>query len=38
MEEKIQKDNVELSVVKTDTKRLETRSQDYVEGIIRTLA
>lgn len=38
MEEKIQKDNVELAVVKTDTKRLETRSQDYVEGIIRTLA
>ena len=25
MEEKINKDNVEISVVKTDTKRLETR-------------
>jgi len=38
MEEKIQKDNVELSVVRTDTKLLETRTQDYVENIIRTLA
>lgn len=38
MEERIQKDNVELVVVRTDTKLLESRSQDYVEGIIRTLA
>jgi len=38
MEEKIMKDNVELTVVKTDTKLLESRSQDYVEGMIRTLA
>ena len=38
MEEKIMKDNVELAVVKTDTKLLESRSQDYVEGLIRTLA
>jgi 20S proteasome subunit alpha 5 len=38
MEEKIQKDNVELAIVRTDTKLLETRPQDYVEGIIRTLA
>lgn len=30
MEEKILKDNVELSVVTTATKRLETRPQDYV--------
>lgn len=38
MEEKIAKDNVELSVVKTDTKLLETRTQEYVEGLIGTLA
>lgn len=38
MEEKIQKDNVELSVVPTDTKLLETRSQEYVDNIITTLA
>jgi len=38
MEEKIMKDNVELQVVKTDTKLLEIRAQDYVEGIISTLA
>jgi 20S proteasome subunit alpha 5 len=38
MEEKIQKDNVELAVVRTDTKLLESRSQDYLEGVIRTLA
>lgn len=30
MEEKIQKDNVEIAVVRTDSKLLETRSQDYV--------
>ncbi len=38
MEEKILKDNVEISVVKTETKLLETRSQEYVESIIATLA
>lgn len=38
MEEKIQKDNVEISVVRTDTRLLETRSQDYVNNIITTLA
>jgi 20S proteasome subunit alpha 5 len=38
MEEKIAKDNIELSVVRTDTKTLETRSQDYVDTIIKTLA
>ena len=38
MEEKIQKDNVEVSVVRTDTKLLETRTQQYVEGVIATLA
>lgn len=38
MEEKIGKENVELAVVRTDTRQLETRNADYVEGILRTLA
>ena len=38
MEEKISKDNVEVSVVRTDTKLLETRPADYVDNIIKTLA
>lgn len=38
MEEKISKENVELAVVKTDTRRLETRGQDYVDDIIKTLS
>jgi hypothetical protein len=38
MEEKIDKTNVELSVVRTDTKLLETRQPDYVDNIIKTLA
>ena len=38
MEEKINKENVEVAVVKTDTKVLETRSQEYVDNIIKTLA
>jgi 20S proteasome alpha/beta subunit len=38
MEEKIVKDNVEISVVRTDTRLLETRSQTYVENLINTLA
>lgn len=38
MEEKIQKDNVEIAVVRTDTKLLETRTQEYVANIISTLA
>ncbi len=38
MEEKIVKDNVEISVVRTDTKLLETRSQEYVDNLIKTLA
>jgi 20S proteasome alpha/beta subunit len=36
MEEKIVKDNVEISVVRTDTRLLETRSQTYVENLINT--
>ena len=38
MEEEIVKDNVEISVVRTDTKLLETRSQEYVDNLIKTLA
>lgn len=38
MEEKIVKDNVEIAVVRTDTRLLETRSQTYVENLINTLA
>ena len=38
MEEKIRKDNVEIVVVKTDTKRMETREQDYVDDILLTLS
>lgn len=38
MEEKINKDNVEISVVKTDTRRLETREGSYIEEIINSLS
>jgi len=38
MEEKISKDNVEIAVVRTDTKRLETMSQADVEKILATLS
>lgn len=38
MEEKISKENVEVSVVRTDTRQLENRSQDYIEGILSQLA
>jgi 20S proteasome alpha/beta subunit len=38
MEEKINKENVELSVVRTDTRRLEARDQAYVDNIINTLS
>ena len=38
MEEKIAKENVEVAVVRTDTRQLETRSAEYVENILRTLA
>lgn len=37
MEEKIDKSNVELSVVRSDTKNLETRNHDYIDNIIKTL-
>jgi hypothetical protein len=38
MEEKIGKENIEVSVVRTDTRNLETRSQEYVDNILKTLA
>lgn len=38
MEEKIDNTNVEVAVVRTETKVLETRSAEYVENIIKTLA
>lgn len=38
MEEKIDKENVELAVVRTDTRLLETRTQEYVDNLIKTLA
>ncbi len=37
MEEKIGKENVEVAVVRTDTRQLETRSAEYVENILRAL-
>lgn len=38
MEEKISKENVEVTVVRTDTRLLENRSQDYINNILTTLA
>lgn len=38
MEEKISKENVEVAVVRTDTRLLETRPATYVENIIQGLA
>ncbi len=38
MEEKITNDNVEVSVVRTETRELETRPKDYVQNILTTLA
>ena len=38
MEEKITNDNVEISVVKTDTKRLEARDKAYIEDIVKNLS
>lgn len=38
MEEKITKENIEVAVVKTDTKKLETREASYVEEIINNLS
>lgn len=38
MEEKITNENIEIAVVKTDTKKLEFRSQEYVQPIIDSLS
>jgi len=38
MEEKISQENVEMSVVRTDTRQLETRNAQYVDNMIKTLA
>jgi hypothetical protein len=38
MEEKITNVNVEIAVIKVETKKLETRPQAYVEEIIKTLS
>lgn len=38
MEEKINKENVEVQVIRTDTRQLETRPQAYVDTIIAGLA
>lgn len=38
MEEKISKENVEVTVVRTDSRKLENRSQDYINNILTTLA
>lgn len=38
MEERINQENIELAVVKTDTRLLETRTQAYVNEIIASLS
>jgi 20S proteasome subunit alpha 5 len=38
MEEKISSENVEVAVVRTDTRQLETRSAEYVQNILGSLA
>ena len=38
MAAKLTKENVEISVVRTDTKQLESRSGDYIQNIISQLA
>jgi 20S proteasome subunit alpha 5 len=38
MEEKINKENVEIAIVRTDTRRLESRPQQYIDDIIKTLS
>jgi 20S proteasome subunit alpha 5 len=38
MEERITRDNIEISVVKSDTKLLEQRNGDYKDAIIATLS
>ena len=38
MEEKISTDNVEMCIIKSDTKKLEYRGADYINGILATLS
>jgi 20S proteasome subunit alpha 5 len=38
MEEKISKENIEIAVVRSDAKVLETRSADYVDAILSALS
>jgi 20S proteasome subunit alpha 5 len=38
MEEKISTENIEVAVVRTDTRQLETRTAEYLENILKTLA
>ena len=38
MEEKISKENIEIAVVRSDAKVLETRSADYVDAILGALS
>ena len=38
MEEKITTDNVEMCVIRADTKQLEYKSSAFIEGILSTLS
>ena len=38
MEDPISKDNVEVSIIRTETKKLETRSPEQLNEVIETLA
>lgn len=38
MEDKISKDNVELTIIRSDTKRLESKTPEQLHEIIETLA
>ena len=38
MEEKISTDNVEMCIIKSDTKKLEYKGADYINGILATLS
>jgi hypothetical protein len=38
MKDKIATENVEMCVVRTDTKKLEFRSNEYIEAILSQLA
>ena len=38
MEDSISQDNVEMSIIRSDTKKLETRSPEQLKAVIDTLA